>query len=251
MRGRTAKCTQFLALVAALALPRAALAEISTVLLSGDAGSACAFGWGLHVEAPVAGVLANTPAHRQAAWGSQLGLAVAVELLPHLELRAQVTQGQASAGSMAISYASGNNRPFDTELAQWRATLAALGVAYVWSHPDRPWELYAGADAVGGYGGYALVYTDAVAKNLEVTPTQAQSRVPTPHLADGALWGAGARGGLRLRLNAWLSTQTEVGVVLLPLSAVPVTNNRDIRDVRTVPHVAILPYAAFSIRVSL
>ena len=228
-----------------------AQAEVGTVLFGDGAACSSAFGWGLHVEAPVAGVLVDSPAHSQAGWGSQLGLGVAVELVPRVELRLQVSKGRTDAGSLGISYASGNSRSQDTEVAQWRATLVALGAAYAWRSPERSWEPYVGADAVGGYGGYALTYTDDLAKNLESLPTTARSSVPTPHLAEGALWGGGVRAGLRLRLSAWLSTQTELGGVFLPTGAVSVSNNRPIRDVRTVPHTAILLYGVFSVRVSL
>lgn len=242
-------CTVLL-LIAQAAMPEAQ-AAMSSALLGKGPENPSAFGWGLHLEAPVAGVLANAPPHNQASWGSQLGLGLAVEVWPRVEARLQISRGRADAGTLSISYASGNSRPEDVEVAQWRATLVALGLAYVWRSPGRFWEPYVGADAVGGYGGYALTYTDEVAKNLEAPPTAARSSVPTPHLADAALWGGGARGGLRLRLSAWLSTQMEVGGVFLPMGAVGIDNNRPVRDVRTVPHTAILLYGVFSVRVSL
>ena len=206
--------------------------------------------WQVALEGPWLAGFSDLVVGQRASWGYALGLGLSTALGSAVEVSLRGTRQQTTDGMVNMTYASGRGRAMDPQVAGWRAWLATLGVSYRWGR-ERLWSPYAGLDVVGGYGGYALTYMGDLAKSLQVPQTWPRPKMRMEHLGQGWLWGGGAHAGLRLQLADWLATHTELGVALIPVGSLAVSNNRAVVDARIAPHVAFLVHGAFSLQIGL
>jgi hypothetical protein len=202
-------------------------------------------GLGLGLDVPLAGVMGHVSPRSRAAWGYTLGAGVSWEITPMWVARLAATHGGAVFGTAPITYLNAGTRVQEPASADWSGTLARLGAAYQWLQDGAAWCPYVGLDAAVGRGGYRYRYGASV-KKLE--PPGAVNAAPPEHLATDWLLGAGARVGVRLQLDTWLSTHSEVAALYVPFGTPSVSGNTESRDVRAAAAAALQLQATFSVR---
>ncbi|MBI3178346.1 MAG: hypothetical protein HYZ27_01720 [Deltaproteobacteria bacterium] len=243
----------------ALLLAQAAPAHAQTEASQGLKRSGL-YGWGLGLELPMVGLTTGAAEHSRVGWGYALGAAVSYEFTPHWLGRLMVSGGATSGARARVRYlenVAAGERTYTHQAADWLSVETGLGVAYLFRNSERPWAPYVGGDVLFNFAGYNFHFDKSLANLEERDQGDVLARCTgdvcesTIHDGLGFGWAAGIRGGVRLELASWLSTQSELALVYTRTGREQISNTVDNREVETAREDVWLMRWTFSVRLGL
>ncbi|MBN1960325.1 MAG: hypothetical protein JW841_05220 [Deltaproteobacteria bacterium] len=210
---------------------------------------------GLGLEVPMIGVITDVSAGR-INFGYTIGGALSWELSPNVLIRAYGANERAFGVKSKIKYQQVNTNAADATVkrlqdANWFGAEIGFGVAYLWREVFLNLSPYIGADGGAVFSGYEYIFSSTDPLIQQDILSNTTDKKQDIHEALTWNWLATVRGGVRMSMLKWLSTQADVSVSYVPASLQLVTNTYTALGVRSLGESVIFIRMTFSVRLGL